>query len=513
MSAIAVRTVLLFRAAAWGRVRPGTGGVRRAGVRSGPRRSGIRRGAARGRGKSDRSSWWVSGWPRPSRPSQATKSGGGAGLHRRASARAAAAQRRTVWDGYFVSRCKDARARYSALASAENSRPAAVAGPLRFRSDRPLRRPRVRLSRPDQATLTADPSAVAPDHADRSRASRGAGIQNRVTSSGASCNRTEAASASVPSCRRSSLKSFNAGARVSASIPLGLRPRRQRLVRTPTGRVVVADDVEPAQPGRKQQAGEIRGRQGSGQRQGGHDLAQRQHRLDALAGRHHVAGRPEANRVAEQVTHRPPRHRNRRLATAGRIEPGALHTRDSAVSVGDRGDQRRPGVAGVLRVVSLPPVPAARDESAARSYPGSRRCRAPADRCWRACRRSAWTSGTAGARLRLFRPGRRPARFGAATLRAWQTGRKQATGATAPMVSARETAWPRPVRRRCHPGCAQPRSDRADPHADPLPRRSNGQRRDHRMPTHSAAHKGCAPACCGHRRPASSGLPGGRSDR
>ena len=96
----------------------------------------------------------------------------------------------------------------------------------------------------------------------------------------------------------------------------------------------------------------------------------------------------QANRVAEQVTHRPPRHRNRRLAPAGRIEPGALHTGDRAVFVGDRGDQRGPSVA-CSSGLPAPHGTSSVDESAARCYRPQPRSRAHAGRSLPECRRSA----------------------------------------------------------------------------------------------------------------------------
>src|ERR1700730_5260610 len=72
-----------------------------------------------------------------------------------------------------------------------------------------------------------------------------------------------------------------------------------------TGRIVVADDIETAQRCREQDGGEMRSRERGDHRHGRHDTAERQHGLDALAGRHHVARKTEADAVAEEMTHCP----------------------------------------------------------------------------------------------------------------------------------------------------------------------------------------------------------------
>ena len=51
---------------------------------------------------------------------------------------------------------------------------------------------------------------------------------------------------------------------------------------------------------------------------------------------------PNRTRVAEETAHRPPRRLDRRLAVAGRVEPGAMHAGDLAVEIGDGGDHRGP---------------------------------------------------------------------------------------------------------------------------------------------------------------------------
>ena len=58
----------------------------------------------------------------------------------------------------------------------------------------------------------------------------------------------------------------------------------------------------------------MRGRKCCDHRHAGHDAAERQHGLDPLAGRHHVASRTETDGVTEKVTHRPAWGIDRRLA-------------------------------------------------------------------------------------------------------------------------------------------------------------------------------------------------------
>ena len=45
----------------------------------------------------------------------------------------------------------------------------------------------------------------------------------------------------------------------------------------------------------------------------GHDASERQHGLDAFAGRHDIVRHTETDGVAEEVAHRPPRRVDRRL--------------------------------------------------------------------------------------------------------------------------------------------------------------------------------------------------------
>ena len=78
--------------------------------------------------------------------------------------------------------------------------------------------------------------------------------------------------------------------------------------------------------------------------QGREDGPQRQHGFDAFARRHDVMGHTEADRVAEQMAHRPPRRGDRGFAVARGVEPGAVRARHGAGEIGDGGNQRRPGL-------------------------------------------------------------------------------------------------------------------------------------------------------------------------
>ena len=91
--------------------------------------------------------------------------------------------------------------------------------------------------------------------------------------------------------------------------------------------------------------------------QGRHDAAQRQHGLDAFAGRHHVVRHTEPDPMSEKMAHCPPRRVDRRLVAAGRVEPGTVRAGDPAVEIGDRGDQCRPGLG---RCVGIGAIVAAR---------------------------------------------------------------------------------------------------------------------------------------------------------
>ena len=94
----------------------------------------------------------------------------------------------------------------------------------------------------------------------------------------------------------------------------------------------------------------------------GHDAAERQHGLDALARRHHVACRAETDRVPEKVAHRPAWGIDRRLVAPGRIEPGAMRAGDVALKIGNSRDHCGPDFG---RGVCLGTIVAARMESQA----------------------------------------------------------------------------------------------------------------------------------------------------
>ena len=132
------------------------------------------------------------------------------------------------------------------------------------------------------------------------------------------------------------------------------------------------------------------------------DDAERQHRLQTLAGRQYVARVAETDAVPEQTAHRPPRRCERGLARAVAGEPGAQHAGDGAVEVGDGGEQRRPRLA---RRPLVRAVEAAWDGSAARADRAHPRCRGCADRWPQASRGSAWPRRTAAAPPRAIRSG------------------------------------------------------------------------------------------------------------
>ena len=91
---------------------------------------------------------------------------GRTGLAPPGEARAAAAQRRTAWGGYFASRVQSGRWR-----AGENSRPQPLPARAACRSDRPLRRPWARLSRPDGARWPRHPDLRAAPRSPRPSAS------------------------------------------------------------------------------------------------------------------------------------------------------------------------------------------------------------------------------------------------------------------------------------------------------------------------------------------------------
>ena len=92
------------------------------------------------------------------------------------------------------------------------------------------------------------------------------------------------------------------------------------------------------------------GRERGDHRQQGQHRFEREHGLDAFAGREHVpdcraqARRAEAHAVAEQMAERPAWIGERRFRRTVRIEPGALDAGDRAVKIGDGGKKGRPGL-------------------------------------------------------------------------------------------------------------------------------------------------------------------------
>ena len=110
-----------------------------------------------------------------------------------------------------------------------------------------------------------------------------------------------------------------------APSPVGQRPRCSL-----SGRITVLQDVEPPYCGREQDCGEMGRRKGRGHGQTRQRCADGERGLDALADAENVLDRPKAYRVAQQVTHGPPRRGNLRFSRARRIEPGALQAGDVA---------------------------------------------------------------------------------------------------------------------------------------------------------------------------------------
>ena len=95
-------------------------------------------------------------------------------------------------------------------------------------------------------------------------------------------------------------------------------------------------------------------------RQGRHDAAKREHGLNALTRRHHVVGDTEADGVAEEMAHRPPRRVDGGLILSQRVEPGAMRAGDVACEIGDGSNHRRPGLG---QRVGIGAIVAARVES------------------------------------------------------------------------------------------------------------------------------------------------------
>ena len=162
---------------------------------------------------------------------------------------------------------------------------------------------------------------------------------------------------SMPSWRRSSLKSPSAGDSVSASIPAACARSVKVVTAEVAGRIVVARDIEAAKRCREEKGGEVIGGERGDHGQVRQSASQRQHGLEALAGRHDIGRDTEADAVPEQMTHGAPRRVDGSLVVARRVEPGAMRAGDVAGEVGDGGDQCRPDLG---RRVGIGPIIAAR---------------------------------------------------------------------------------------------------------------------------------------------------------
>ncbi len=122
-----------------------------------------------------------------------------------------------------------------------------------------------------------------------------------------------------------------------ASIPAAFARSINAVARTVTRRIVVANDVEPSQRVGEQDGGEMGCRERRQHRHVGQELSERQHRLDAFAGRHDFATDAEADRIAEKIAHRAPPSRRRVSGALSRrrIEPGAMRAGDPTAEIGD----------------------------------------------------------------------------------------------------------------------------------------------------------------------------------
>ena len=120
----------------------------------------------------------------------------------------------------------------------------------------------------------------------------------------------------------------------------------QRLRRTVSGSVIVTGDIEAPQAGRQDQAqpGDAADRAAT------IGMAGRTTRSDSIVSRPSPAAItsvavPKRDAVAEQMTHRPARRGERRLARSVAFEPGAQDAGDDAVEIGDGRKERRPDLA------------------------------------------------------------------------------------------------------------------------------------------------------------------------
>ena len=138
--------------------------------------------------------------------------------------------------------------------------------------------------------------------------------------------------------------------------PGRLRSFGQCRNREVAGRIVVAHDIEASQRYPEENGGEVIGRERGDHGQIWQNASQRQHGLDAFAGRHDVARYTEPDAVPEQMTHCAPRRVDRCFVAARRVEPSAMRAGYLAGEVGDGGDQRRPDLG---RRIGIGPVIAA----------------------------------------------------------------------------------------------------------------------------------------------------------
>ena len=222
-------------------------------------------------------------------------------------------------------------------------------------------------------------------------------------------------------------------------MPSALARDAERLRRTVSCPVIVAGDVEAAQPGRQDERGQVRGGQGRDHRHGRQDDAQGEHRLQALTGRHHIRCPAEADAGSEQTAQGPARRCQRRLAGAVACEPRAQHAGDGAIEIGDGGNERRPGLA---RRICRARDRSSADGSAAqsRSCTSGDAAAAQIDVC-NACRGSAWPTRTVDAPPRAIRSA--PAAVSGAA--AWCSGCGRLRNRRASSSTSRN-AWRRQVR-------------------------------------------------------------------
>ena len=209
---------------------------------------------------------------------------------------------------------------------AENSRPSAIACPGRLLPDRPLRRPGARSSPTIGGALPPRPECdMTPASLGTFAAAAAASCNamKRTTSSGTICTRMAARRASMPSARRSSLKSPSRGDSVIASIPAS----RLRSIRFATAaiacRIVVAGDVEAA----RSVAGNRMAARCAAESAATIGMLGMAHRSDSMVsipspGRHDIVRHADPDGIAQKVAHSPPRRVDRCLVLPRWVEPG-----------------------------------------------------------------------------------------------------------------------------------------------------------------------------------------------